>query len=238
MNRRLVLISGKSTTGKTASLKDLKDHDGVMYLNCESGKETPFKNDFREGIVTHPDQVVTAFEQAEDMPEVHTIVVDSLTYLMDMYESKVVLTASNTMKAWSGYGQYFKKLMQDHVAISTKNVIFLAHTLDVMNDYTMEMETYVPVKGALKNNGIESYFGTVVSTKKVPLKKLEKYQNDMLTITEDDEIVGYKHCFQTRPTKETINERIRGTMGLWSVNETFINNDAQILMDHINQFYK
>lgn len=235
---RLVLISGKSTTGKTASLKDLKDPPGTMYLNCESGKETPFKNSFQEGVVTHPDQVIDAFEQAEDMADVHTIVVDSLTYLMDMYESKIVLEASNTMKAWSGYAQYFKKLMQNYVATSTKNVIFLAHTLDVMNDYTMEMETYVPVKGSLKNNGIESYFGTVVSTKKMPLKKLEKYQNDMLTITEDDEVVGYKHVFQTRPTKETINERIRGTMGLWSVKETFINNDAQILLNHINAFYK
>ena len=238
MNPRCVMIAGESISGKTASLKYLKNHPGVMFLNCEAGKDTPFKNKFQEGVVTHPDQVPAAFEQAEDMPEIHTIVVDSLTYLMDMHESKVVLTSTNTMKAWSDFAQYLKHLMQHHVALSTKNVIFTAHVLKTLNEQTMEYETSIPVKGQLKNNGIESFFNTVVYTKKMSLKKLEKYSNDMLNITEDDEIVGYKHVFQTRPTKETVNDRIRGSMGLWSVQETFIDNNAQLLLDHINEFYK
>ena len=41
-----------------------------------------------------------------------------------------------------------------------------------MNDAEMAMETLVKVKGSLMNQGIESYFSTIVSTKKVNLKHL------------------------------------------------------------------
>ena len=37
VNDNLVLIAGKSTTGKSFCLKDMKNPEGVMYLNCEAG---------------------------------------------------------------------------------------------------------------------------------------------------------------------------------------------------------
>ena len=37
INDHLILLGGKSATGKSASLMGLKDPEGVMYLNCESG---------------------------------------------------------------------------------------------------------------------------------------------------------------------------------------------------------
>ena len=36
LNDHLVLVSGKSATGKSASLKNLENPEGVMYLNCEN----------------------------------------------------------------------------------------------------------------------------------------------------------------------------------------------------------
>jgi len=156
MNDHLVLIGGKSASGKSASLMNIANPEGVMYLNCESGKKLPFRSKFKEFTITDPLQIEEAFQHAETLPEIHTIVVDSLTYLMDMFESVYVLNAANTMKAWGDYSQFFKRLMQSHVAKSTKNVIFLAHTLDTLNEATMQMETCVPVKGALKNQGVES----------------------------------------------------------------------------------
>ena len=36
-NDQLVLLCGKSATGKSTSLMGLKNPEGVMYLNCESG---------------------------------------------------------------------------------------------------------------------------------------------------------------------------------------------------------
>lgn len=99
INDHLILLCGKSATGKSASLRDLKNQEGVMYLNTESGKRLPFKNKFKSYTITDPLQVLEAFDVAETMEGVHTIVVDSLTYLLDMYESLYVLNAANTMKA-------------------------------------------------------------------------------------------------------------------------------------------
>ena len=64
-----------------------------------------------------------------------------------------------------------------------------------------------------------------------------QYKNDMLHITEEDEAVGYKHVFQTKITKNTTGERIRSPMGLFSKEETYIDNDAQVLLDHLQSFY-
>ena len=38
-NDHLILVSGKSKTGKSSSLESLKDDPGVIYLNCENGKK-------------------------------------------------------------------------------------------------------------------------------------------------------------------------------------------------------
>jgi hypothetical protein len=238
MNKRLVLIAGKSAAGKSASLRNLKDPGGVLFLNCEAGKDLPMPVKFRRMVVTDPRQILDAFDKAEASPKIHTIVIDTLTFMMDMYESIHVLGSSNTMKAWGDYAQFFKTLMQDKVANSTKNVIMLAHTMDILNEHEGIMETLVKVKGSLMNQGIEAYFSCAVAAKKMPLKKLEKYENSHLNITPEEKAVGFKYVFQTLLTKETVNERIRSPMGLWSVSETFIDNDAQFLIDQLNGYYK
>lgn len=237
VNDHLVLLGGKSATGKSASLMQLRNPEGVMYLNCEAGKRLPFKSKFKEYVITDPLQIFEACEAAETMPEVHTIVVDSLTYLLDMYESVYVLNSPNTMQSWGQFAQYYKTLMQQHVAKSTKNVVFIAHTLDSVNEAEMVMETKVPVKGALKNNGIESYFSVVISSKKVPLKTLKDYKSDLLNITPEEEALGFKYVFQTRLTKDTVNERLRGPLGLFDTQETFTDNNMQMIFDRLQEYY-
>jgi hypothetical protein len=106
-----------------------------------------------------------------------------------------------------------------------------------MNEGEMIMETKVPVKGALKNNGIEAFFSTVVTARKMSIEKLKDYANPLLVITEEDEMLGYKYVFQTKITKDTVNHRIRSAMGMWSIKETFIDNDAQLLMDRLHHYY-
>lgn len=59
----------------------------------------------------------------------------------------------------------------------------------------------------------------------------------MLTITPDDEIVGFKHVFQTRLTKATVGERIRSPFGMFDVSQTYINNDAAMLLKHLADYY-
>jgi len=239
VNDKLLLIVGKSATGKSRALKNLKNPSGVLYLNCESGKKLPFKSGFKEHIISDFRLVANAFIWAEkpEQANIHTIVVDSLTYWLDMVESQLVLTSANTQQAWGQFAQTFKNLMQVQVATSTKNVIFLAHTKDEVNETEMVREVFVPVKGALKNQGIESYFSQVISTKKVQLRDLEEYTNPLLTITDRERKLGYKHVFQTMVTEKTVNERIRGPEDLFTDAETFIDNDAQLVLDRLNQYY-
>ena len=214
--------------------------EGVMYLNCENGKKLPFKTKFKELTITDPMQVYQAFEEAEKMPDVHTIVIDTLTYLMDMYESTKVLGATNTMQAWGQYAQFMKQLMSQVVAKSTKNVVFLAHTSDVLNEAEMINETLVKVKGSLMNQGIESFFTTVISTKKLPLTKLEDKvaKSSAYTVTAEDKALGFKYVYQTRLTKETVNERIRAPMGMWDMKETYIDNNLQNVINRLHEYYK
>lgn len=237
VNDHLVLLCGKSATGKSASLMALEKPEGVMYLNCEAGKRLPFKTKFKQYTITDPLQVIEAFGAAEGMADIHTIVVDSLTYLLDMYESVYVYNNANGQKAWGDFFQYFKTLMQQNVAGSTKKVIFTAHTVDSLNEAEMLMETKVPVKGALKNNGIESYFSVVISSKKVALKALKDYGSSLLVITPEEEALGYKYVFQCKLTKDTVNERLRGPMGLFDTKETFIDNNMQLVLNRLQEYY-
>lgn len=237
INDHLILLGGKSATGKSASLMGLTNPEGVLYLNCEAGKRLPFKAKFKQFTITDPLQVYEAFTEAENMEGVHTIVVDSLTYLLDMYESVYVLNSTNGMKAWGDFAQYFKTLMQQYVAKSTKNIIFTAHTADTLNESEMLMETKIPVKGGLKNNGIESYFSAIIASKKVNIKTLKDYSSELLTITPEEEALGFKYVFQCKLTKDTVNERLRSPLGLFETNETFIDNNMQAVLNRLHDYY-
>jgi len=116
-------------------------------------------------------------------------------------------------------------------------VVFIAHTLDSYNEGEMVMETKVPVKGSLKNNGIESFFSCVVAAKKVKLKDVSKYQSKLLTITDEEEVLGFKYVFQTKLTKETVNERLRGPMGMFDNQETYTDNNIQLVFNRLNEYY-
>lgn len=237
VNDNLVLLVGKSATGKSASLRDILNQEGVLYLNCEAGKKLPFRSKFLEKTVTDPLQVYEGFDYAETRPDIHTIVVDSLTFLMEMYESVYVVNSANTMKAWGDYAQYCKNLMQQYVARSTKNVIFIAHTKSDLNESEMVMETYVPIKGALKGVGLESFFSIVIASKKVPLKTLKDYSSPLLNVTPEDEALGFKYVFQTKLTKDTVSERLRGPLGLFSNQETYIDNNMQLVLNRLHEYY-
>ena len=77
----------------------------------------------------------------------------------------------------------------------------------------------------------------VISTKKVPLKALREYSNDLLNITPDEEALGFKYVFQTRLTKDTVGERMRGPLGLFETKETFIDNNAQLVLNRLHDYY-
>lgn len=138
---------------------------------------------------------------------------------------------------WGDYAQFFRNLMQQYVAKSTKNIIFTAHTRTIYNETSMAMETKVPIKGALANTGLESYFSVIVSTKRVQIKNLETYKSDLLKITPREETLGFKYVFQTQITKDTVQERMRSPMGLFTDEETFVDNDVKLVLDRLHEYY-
>lgn len=134
------------------------------------------------------------------------------------------------------FSQFGKRLLQQHVAKSTKNVVFTAHVADVINEDAVS-ETCVPVKGSLKNNGIESYFSCVIAAKKVSLKELKDYDNDLLDVTAEEQALGFKYVFQTKLTAKTVNERLRSPLGMWDNKETYIDNDMNKVFSRLHEYY-
>jgi hypothetical protein len=232
--KHIILCGGESGTGKSVSLRNLPQ-EKVYYMGTEGDKEIPFSNNIKKKTITDPIQIPILIQKLEGSP--YDIgVIDTLTFAMDMYETLYVIGSSNGLKAWGDYNQYFKTLIQDVCAKSTKTIIFLAHT--VRNyDSVGNCFAQVPIKGALKNSSIEAYFNNVVSTKVMKISDLEKYQNPLLNITEEEQELGIKHVFQTRKTKETPNERMRFPLGLFPKEYTFIDNDMNVLLEYLDTYY-
>jgi hypothetical protein len=235
-----ILIAGESGAGKSACLRNLRGGEGVLYINCEGGKPLPFKNKFKRVTIDDPEEIFDLYNQVIANPgRFHTIVVDTISFMMDRFESVHVIGSTNTMAQWSAYAQFFKTLMYDYVAKFEGYTLMLGHIDAVLDENTGKFSYSVPVKGALKKNGLEAYFTTVVGAKKATIKEIEKDANEgkLLTISERDRDMGYKHVFQTRTTRATVGDRLRSPFGLFSDDETFIENDAQLVIDQLVGYY-
>ncbi len=64
-----------------------------------------------------------------------------------------------------------------------------------------------------------------------------EYDESILHITPRDEAVGYKHVFQLDVTKDLADSRIRSPLGCFNPNQIFMDNDVQLLLDHLENFY-
>lgn len=237
-NDQMILIGGVSGGGKSAALRNIRNQEKWIYLNTEAGKRLPFKNKFINVRIDDPWQIYGYIDDAIENPDqVDGLIIDSSTFMMDMFEMLYVRGSANTQSAWGDYAAFFKELMQVKLVKFGKPVIIIAHVLDVYDETAMMMKRSVPIKGSLKNQGVEAYFSTVVEATKLPLKELEKYDSDLLNISEDEKDLGFKYVFQTRLTGATVGTRIRSPMGMFTKSQTFMDNDAQLLLDHLHKFY-
>lgn len=236
MSEQLMLIEGVSASGKTLSLDSIVNRDAVVYLNCE-GKRVPFKKQFKTTAnIIDPHQVFEGIEYANNTPGVELVVIDTIDFLMNLFETNIVKTAANGQKAWGDYFTFFQNLMQA-VAKSPRSFIFLGHAATIIDEESMTKQTSCPVKGALRNIGIESFFTAIVMAKQVPLRLVTPYENKLLNVSEEDKERGVKYVFQTRMTKESSGEKIRSPQEMWDKSETFIDNNAQHVLDRLNHYY-
>lgn len=235
-NKNIVLIMGKPNTGKSTSLMRLKNQDKMVYLNTDL-KELPFKDRFLKNVeVADAMDVLSFIADIEATEKVEGAVLDTITFLMQMYERQYVNTATNTQKAWGDYANFYREFIHA-IKAGTKDYAILAHEETMLNEQTMQMETRVPVKGSVGKVGVEADFTTILATKQVPIKKLEGIENDLLHITDEEREDGFKYVFVTRVTKDSVGEKMRSAMGLWKRNELYIDNDLNQVFERLKQYY-
>ena len=234
-NKSIVLVMGKPNTGKSTSLRNLQQ-ESMVYLNTDL-KEIPFKDRFMASVeVADAYDIHTYIEEIESNPDVTGAVLDTITFLMAMYERQYVINSANTQKAWGDYGNFYRDFIHN-IKAGTKNYAILAHEDTILNEQSMTMESKVPIKGAVGKIGVEADFTTILSTMQVPIKKLDGIENDLLHITDDEREDGVKYVFCTRVTKETAGAKMRSPMGLWSRNELYIDNDLNQVFQRLHEYY-
>ena len=235
-NKNIVLVMGKPNTGKSTSLMKLHNQDKMVYLNTDL-KELPFKDKFLKNIeISDALNVLSYVHEIENAPQVQGAVLDTLTFLMSMYERQYVNGSANTQKAWGDYGVFYRDFIHA-IKAGSKDYAILAHEESLLNEQSMQMETRVPIKGAVGKVGVEADFTTILSTKQMPIKKLEGYANDLLHITDEEREDGFKYVFCTRVSKETVGEKMRSAMGLWKRNELYIDNDLDQVFARLREYY-
>lgn len=239
MAKSMFLIVGETGVGKSSSLELLPNQNEWLYFNCDAGKEIPFPHNFIEVKITDPKDIPATIEDviANNRP-IKGIIIDTVTFMMEMFKSKYVKTASDTFAAWDAYGEFFRDLVQDKLNRFEGDVILIAHIDKKYNKEAMVEQTVVPVSGSLAKVGLEAYFTNVIQASVKTLTDLSAYTNPMLNITEEEKIVGIKHVFQTMKTADSVNTRIRSPRRMWTINETFIDNDVLQVMMRQHDFYK
>jgi hypothetical protein len=240
MSDNIVFLGGRSDTGKTASLRNLKNPEGVLYLNFES-KNPPFASKFTEKKITDPYTLHTITEKLIETgtEKYHTLVIDSITACMSLFTTKYIgKDCTNKMAAWGDYKTFYDKWAKQMLPSLQQNIIVLAHITNFEDEDTLQTYTQAVVQGSLKHIGVEADFGLVANTALVPLIALKEFTNPLLKITKEEELEGFKHVIQTRKTLETKDTKIRSPMGMWDRSETYIDSDVQLLLDRIKQYYK
>lgn len=243
-NKRIVLIAGAPSMGKTHSLHAMANDPGVVYLNSDM-KDCPFKvpTDGKGMKMLQIDDAKIApqavVEIENDYSNVHTVVLDTITFLMNQFRNQYVLEATDTRAAWQEYAKYYHNLMHA-IKSGSKNYIILAHTTTVYNETELCNETTVPIQGSVGKVGVEADYNIILTPRKINLKTLEPFtqNNDLLTISDREQRLGFKYVFQTGLTSETLGEKIRSPMDLWSEDELYINNDIQLITNRLTEYYK
>lgn len=235
-NKNILLVTGEPNTGKSTSLYFLRQPERYVYLNTDM-KETPFRSKFAVNIsVDDPLDILDYMDQVEDNDDIDGVIVDTLTFMMDMYESMYIHNATDSRKMWGEMAQFYKAFIRKAKA-GTKTYIILAHENIELNEKTAQMESKVPIKGAIGRVGAQADFTTVVSSRNIDVKKLKDISNDLLEITEEEEADGIKRIFLTRSNKEHTGSLARSAIGLWEREEIYIDNNIQQVLDRINTYY-
>ena len=199
-------------------------------------KELPFQDKFAKNVnVANAADVINFVAEIEKQPAIEGAVLDTVTFLMDMYERQYVRNSHNGQKAWGDYGAFYGDLIHA-IKAGTKDYAIFAHEETVYNEDAMATESKIPIKGAVGKKGMEADFTTILAAKQIPVKVLDEHPNDLLTITDEEREDGVKYVFQTRPFQGT-GDKTRSAMRLWSRKELYIDNDLELVFKRLKEYY-
>jgi len=234
-NKHIVLIMGQPNSGKSTSLMNMKNQDQMVYLNTDL-KALPFADKFMKNIeVADAADIIDFIDQIE-AGDCDGAVLDTITFLMSMYERQHVTGAVDGLRAWGEYGNFYRNFIHA-IKSGSKDYAILAHEEVVHNEQTMQLESRVPIKGAVGKIGVEADFTTILSTKQMPLNKLAGIENNLLNITDEEKEDGFKYVFCTRVTKDSVGQKMRAAVGLWNRNELYIDNDLEQVFTRLREYY-
>jgi len=75
-----------------------------------------------------------------------------------------------------------------------------------------------------------------------PVEKSNYYANHLKNELDCDLVIclshlGYKYIYQTKLTKDTVNERIRSPMRMWDIPESYIDNNIEHVLTRLHKYY-
>ena len=215
------------------------DAASTAYLNTDL-KELPLRNasQFQEAYITDANELPVYIENIEGSESVKLGVLDTLTFAMDMYETQYVTAdgIKDGRAAWGNYAKFYKRFIHA-IKAGTKDYVIFAHEKSIFNEKEMSIETKIPLKGSVGATGVEADFSIILAAKRVSLEKLKGFENNFLNISADEIEDGFKYVFQTRQTKETVGEKMRSPIGLWTRKQLYLDNDVAAVLRHVKEYY-
>lgn len=134
-NKNIVMVMGKPNTGKSTALRNLHQ-ESMVYLNADL-KEIPFKDKFLSNVeIADAYHTIGYIQDIEANTEVTGAVLDTLTFLMSMYERQYVVPLAGTKQgqsAWGDYGNFYSEVIHA-IKSGTKDYVILAHESVSLNE--------------------------------------------------------------------------------------------------------
>ena len=271
--RPSICIFGAPNSGKTSAMKSLAHSSEaakrVLYINADN-KALPWfgSNDFTRYTLQCPTQLPSVIEQAgkavgkDGKPKFDTIIVDTITRVMDTYASKyigskepkyvygddgnlatdmnyIAVTKAGTidgMSAWGRSAALFKDIMEAGDKANCQ-MIYISHmTLTQRPDGSFIYEA--PLQGAVGKVGLTAWFSIAMVAKAVPVDQLVAEPDTyMLTKEESRKNTGHRFVFQIEKTSETQDYPIRAIDGMYPSSMHYIDNDMGNLLKHLDNLY-
>ena len=217
-NKKLLLIVGESGSGKTSSLRNMP-LEKTVYIDTDRKSIKSFKgmDKLRDWVkLDYIDHMIPGLNSLEDDDECEYIVIDTMSFALDMFVAQKIDTAADTRAAWGQYKQWFNDVM--HIAKSSKkSYIFLTHSKTAYNEQAMTQSTFAYAQGSIYGN-IEAHFAVVAYA--------HKYV---------DKDGMPKHGFLVNPTRETLSLSAKSSMGMFE-KPLVEDNDVMLLFEAIDNY--